>query len=238
MRSRSLRVTGLGADSTRMASSPPTAKCRNTARYGRPRRSATDRSATSIAAAPSEVCDELPAVMSGAMAGSHLAAEPRPASVSTVVSGADALVRRSSARRSRGPRRPAPAWGRSPSPNRPDSVVTWARRWDSAASRVHVLTSDPEPVGEDLGDLELDHEPLVDGVEVGGAERPRAAGGVGRHGDPAHRLHPAGDGHVVGPCHHALGCEVDGLLGAAALAVHRGGRDGLRQARRPPRSCG
>ena len=46
----------------------------------------------SMAAAPSEVCEAFPAVMSGATSGSQLAALGRPARVSRVLSGADALV--------------------------------------------------------------------------------------------------------------------------------------------------
>ena len=38
---------------------------------------------------------------------------------------------------------------------------------------------------------------------------------------------PAGHDDVVGPGHHALGGEVDGLLGGAALAVDGGGRHRL-----------
>ena len=47
-------------------SSAATTKCRNAARTVRPSDSATERSAMSMAAAPSEVCEAFPAVMSGA----------------------------------------------------------------------------------------------------------------------------------------------------------------------------
>src|SRR5207237_1375101 len=72
VRANSLRVTGLGADSVTTGSSASTAKCRSLARTGRPSRSAVSRLAISMAAAPSVICDELPAVMSGAVSGSQL----------------------------------------------------------------------------------------------------------------------------------------------------------------------
>ncbi len=135
-------MTGFGADSTSTASSPPTAKWRNTARIGRPRASATERSAISIAAAPSEVCDELPAVMSGAIAGSHFAADCRPARISTVVSGripsSASMISPVSA-----PCSSLTATGRISVLNAPETVASWARRCDSAANAVHVLAADP-----------------------------------------------------------------------------------------------
>ena len=60
-------MTGTGADSTMTASSAVTAKWAKRARIGRPSDSATERSAMSMAAAPSVVCEALPAVMSGAV---------------------------------------------------------------------------------------------------------------------------------------------------------------------------
>ena len=63
-RSSSFLVAGTGADSE-PRSSAATTKCRNTARTVRPSDSATERSAMSMAAAPSEVCEAFPAVMSG-----------------------------------------------------------------------------------------------------------------------------------------------------------------------------
>ena len=51
---------------------------RSRARIGRPSRSAVALSATIIADAPSVICDELPAVMSGAVSGSHDWAGDRP----------------------------------------------------------------------------------------------------------------------------------------------------------------
>ncbi len=66
------------------ASSAATAKWAKRARTGRPSDSATARSAMSMAAAPSVVCDELPAVMSGAVSGSQLCAGGSAASASIV----------------------------------------------------------------------------------------------------------------------------------------------------------
>ena len=66
------------------ASSAATAKWAKRARTGRPSSSATARSAISMAAAPSVVCDELPAVMEGAVSGSQLWAGASAASFSIV----------------------------------------------------------------------------------------------------------------------------------------------------------
>ena len=61
---------------------------------GSPSRSATRRSATSIAAAPSVICEEFPAVMSGAVSGSHFWAGGRAASLLERRVAADSLVDR------------------------------------------------------------------------------------------------------------------------------------------------
>ena len=91
-RSISLYVTGTGAESTSTGSSAATAKWAKRARIGRPSRSATERSAISIAEAPSVICDELPAVIAGAGWSSETHAGGNDASFSSVVSAADALV--------------------------------------------------------------------------------------------------------------------------------------------------
>jgi hypothetical protein len=87
VRSRSLCVTGTGAESTSTGSSAATAKCVNRARIGRPSLSAVSRLATIIADAASFICDELPAVMLGAWSGSHDIAGARPPRISIVVPG-------------------------------------------------------------------------------------------------------------------------------------------------------
>ena len=65
-------VTGTGAESTTAASSARTAKWAKRARMGRPSASAVERSAMSMAAAPSVICEELPAVICRAVSGSQL----------------------------------------------------------------------------------------------------------------------------------------------------------------------
>ena len=72
-------MAGTGADSTMAASSAATVAWANRARMGSPSRSATERSAMSMADAPSVICEELPAVMSGAVSGSQLCAGGSPA---------------------------------------------------------------------------------------------------------------------------------------------------------------
>ena len=140
VRSSSLRVTGLGADSTSTASSAPTTMWRMRARIGRPSASATDRSATSMAAAPSLICDELPAVMAGARAGSHPAADGRPARMSVVVPGRiPSSVSTSSPVGS--PSGPLRGTGTISAADRPSTVAAWARSWlrtanSSISSRV------------------------------------------------------------------------------------------------------
>jgi hypothetical protein len=83
--------------------------------------------------------------------------------------------------------------------------------------------------GDELGADALRHQAV--GVAGGdaGAERVGAGRDVGPHRHAAHRLHAAGDDRVVGAGHDALGGEVHGLLGAAALAVDGRGRDRLGQ---------
>ena len=127
-RSRSLRVAGTGADSTMAASSPATAKWAKRARIGNPRCSATDRSAMSMAAAPSVICDELPAVMSGAVSGSQLCAGGSAASASIVV----ARRMPSSAERTSPLGAPASSFtgtGRISRAKWPESVAAAARLW-------------------------------------------------------------------------------------------------------------
>jgi hypothetical protein len=50
-------------------------------------------------------------------------------------------------------------------------------------------------------------------------------------GNAGHALDAGGDHDVLGAAHHGLGREVQGLLGGAALTVHRRGGYALRQAR-------
>jgi hypothetical protein len=87
--------------------------------------------------------------------------------------------------------------------------------------RVHLVAGDAEPVGEHLGDPELDAEGVVRALEKGLTERPCPAASVGRHGGPRHRFDSARDGEVVGAGDHALSDEVHGLLRRSALPVDR-----------------
>ena len=74
------------------ASSAATAKWAKRARMGSPSRSATERSAMSMAAAPSVICEEFPAVMSGAVSGSQVWAGARAGQRLHRPASADPLV--------------------------------------------------------------------------------------------------------------------------------------------------
>ena len=71
-RASSFRVTGLGALRTRTGSSAPTAKALKRARGVRLSSAAALAVVMRAAAAPSVICEELPAVMSLAVSGSQL----------------------------------------------------------------------------------------------------------------------------------------------------------------------
>ena len=92
------------------------------------------------------------------------------------------------------------------------------------AEGVELLAGDAPLVGDHLGRDALGHEA---GIGVAGedlvAERDRARGHRRAHRRGGHDLDAGGDGDVVGTGDHALGGEVGGLLGRAALAVDRGG---------------
>ena len=185
-----------------------------------------------------DVWEALPAVMSGAIDGSQDAALGSLASDSTVLSG----------------RMP---WSRSNnSPvSAPSSSLIGHRHGllgevavvpvllgpavGLGRVGVHVLAGDAVALGQDLADLELGGvEPPADGLDPLAGERPGAPGGVGAHGRAGHRLDAAGDAEVVGAGDHALGDEVHGLLGRAALAVDRGGGHVPGQAAGDPRVAG
>ena len=93
MRSISLYVTG---HRRRQHEHRVFGRDREVARSGRGRQAEplgeVGRSAMSIAAAPSVICDELPAVMSGAGWSSDPTRAAAPPSFSIVVAAADALV--------------------------------------------------------------------------------------------------------------------------------------------------
>ena len=175
--------------------------------------------------------------MSGAIAGSHLAADCSPARISTVVSGripsSASMISPVSA-----PCSSFTATGRISVLNAPETVASWARRCDSAANASMSSRLIPCRSAEDLADLELRHELPVDHLEVLLGEGPEAARRVRCHRHPAHRLDPARDGDVVGAGEHALRGEVDRLLRRAALPVDRGGRHVLGQPGADPRVAG
>ena len=106
------------------ASSAATAKAWKRARMGSPSFSATDRSAISMAAAPSVICEEFPAVMSGAVSGSNDCAGGSAASASRVVVRAGC------------PRRGQDLTGEVPSSSRMGTgMASWAKWPESVASR-------------------------------------------------------------------------------------------------------
>ena len=160
-RSSSLWVTGTGADSTMAASSAATAKCAKRARTGRPSASATARSAMSMAAAPSVVCDELPAVMSGAVSGSQLCAGGSAASASSVE------VRRMPSSVAQELPGEAPVLGldRHRDGLALEVAVVPALRRPAVRLEgvgVHLLPGDAVAVGQDLAHPELRPQPPVD----------------------------------------------------------------------------
>ena len=160
-RSSSLWVTGTGAESTMAASSAATAKWAKRARIGRPSASATERSAMSMAAAPSVVCDELPAVMSGAVSGSQCWAGGSAASASSVE------LRRmpSSDRRNSPVRLPSSALIGTAMASRAEVPVVPALGGPAVRLErvgVHLLPGDPVAVGQDLAHPELRPEAAVD----------------------------------------------------------------------------
>ncbi len=85
-------------------------------------------------------------------------------------------------------------------------------------------------LGDELGTLALAHESSPLGVA---AHHPRSEGITeiaddrGSHRRAGHDLDATADDHVVGAGDDALGPEVEGLLGRAALAVDGGGRHRL-----------
>ena len=190
-----------------------------------------------MAAAPSVIWDEFPAVMSGAVSGSQLWAGGSPAIASIEP------FRRipSSASRWAPVNDPSSALigtGIASAANRP--AVPGRGRPPVALERVrvHLLPADLPPVGQHLGHPELRPQPAVDLLEERRRERPGPAPGVGGQRHPAHRLDPAGHHQVVVAGLDPGGGEVHRLLGRAALPVDGGGRHALGQAGGHPRVAG
>ena len=190
----------------------------------------------STAAAPSLICEELPAVTlpSGLKAGFRLAR------TSAVVSGripsSVAMISLVSSPSS------------SLDGEREDLVLeaTLGRGpggelLAAGAEGVEVLAREVPLVGDHLGRDALGHETATLGValhHLGAEGEPEVADDRRSHGRVGHVLDPGRDHHVVGAGHDALGGEVQGLLGGPALAVDGGGRHRLGVARPPARRCG
>ena len=135
----------------------------------------------SMAAAPSVICDELPAVMSGAVSGSKDWAGGSEASRSKVVS----LRMPSSVRRNWSVRVPSSSrmgTGIASLAKCPESVAAAARRWLSSAYSSMSSRRDLPLFGEELGHPELHPQPSVDDVEERLRERARPAPGVDGQG--------------------------------------------------------
>ena len=182
----------------------------------------------STAAAPSEICDDVPAVwMPPSITGFSAA---RPSSVvsrspwSRVTNarfGRRLLLLVEHRRLDRADLTVEPALG--------PGLLGLALRLE--APLVDVLAGDAAALGDPLGGGEL-----VGQVDVP-RRRPqhRAVGPcVGAEPDHAHRLDAAGDADVDGARRDQAGDQVVGLLSAAALAVHGGGADVFRQTRDQP----
>ena len=171
-------MTGTGADSTMAASSAATAKAWKRARMGSPRRSATDRSAMSMAAAPSVICDELPAVMSGAVSGSKDCAGGSDGQALQGGVPADALVGARATCAGEGALVVTDGHGDGLAGE--VARVGGRRGTPMALQRVlvHVLAGDLPLVGQHLGHPELHPQPAVDDLEERLRERARAAPGV------------------------------------------------------------
>ena len=218
-------MAGIGAVSISRGSAPARAKSTKRARGVRPSAAAFSSLMISSAAAPSVICEELPAVTrppssSGRNDGLSLASDSivvsrRPSSIFTSAPSAPSTGRISRSKRpSRGgPGRPLLAPG---------------------AERVHVLAGDAPLVGDQLGRDALRHEPALVGVAGADLRAERVAelavGHRGAHRHTGHHLDAGGDDDVVGAGDHALGGEVGGLLAGPALAVDGRARHVLRPA--------
>jgi hypothetical protein len=236
-RSSRRSVAGTGADSTMAASSAATVAWANRPRMGRPSRSANERSAMSMAAAPSVIWEELPAVMSGRGVRFPVLRRRQSGHGLHRAAAADALV---FGQRIAGEGTVLPLDGHRNRLGGEAAGVPCGRRPTMALEgvQVHLLTADVPPVGQDLGHPELGPQAAVDGIEERRGERPGSAAGIGGQRYPAHRLDPAGHHQVVVAGLYAGSGEVHGLLGRAALAVDGGGRHVSGEARPPPRRCG
>ena len=203
-------------------STPARAKETNRARGRNPSSLALSSLMIRTAAAPSEICDELPAVTSP----SSLKAGWSVASFSREVS------RRipSSWRTSLGP-------GLAADGDRHDLGFEASLLRGPAGSLVGIeadlveLGAGQAPLLTDhLGRQSLGDEAVAVALEHERAKwHARALLGGDAHRDPGHRLDAGRDHYVVGPRHDALGGEMGSLLGGSALAVDGGADDFLRK---------
>ncbi len=221
-------VAGIGAVSMICGSLAATAKVWKRARGVSPSEDARSSLMISTAAAPSEICEDVPAVTVPVSEN----APRNPASFSSEVS------RRTPSSASKSPLHVGRARhvGVHPGLQGDDLVgetalVGGPRRPLVRPQRqgVHLLAGDLPAASDLLGTLAL-----VDELEAlfvqgpVGLARPGVGGRPDRH--PAHRLHAGPDGHVHGARHDRLGGEVDRLLGRPALPIDRGAGHGLWEA--------
>ena len=201
-------------------SAPASAKSTKRARGVSPSSSARSSLMISTAAAPSVICDELPAVTRP-----PLGRRGTPARAATSVSTSVSRTPSSRVTGSPSARRPATISPRS-GPRRPPARASAGL----AAERVHLVAVDRPLVGDQLGRDALRHQPALVGVARAEPRAERVAvlavGHRRAHRHPGHHLDTAGDDDVVRAGDHALGREVRGLLARPALAVD--GRAGHR----------
>ena len=206
-------------------STPARAKETNRARGRSPSSLALSSLMIRTAAAPSEICDELPAVTSPSI----LKAGWRVASFSSEVS------RRipSSWRTSSAPDSPLTVTGTIWESKRPSSVALAGSLMRVEADLVELGAGQAPLLADHLGRQALRDQAVAVALEHERAKwHARALLGGDAHRDPGHRLDAGRDHDVVGTGHDALGGEVGRLLGGSALAVDGGADDFLGKAGR------
>ncbi len=181
-----------------------------------------------MAAAPSVVWLELPAVMSFAVSGSHDCAGGSAAIFSSATSGRMPSSA-SSTSPVNSPSSSLIGTGRISLAKWPHSVAAAARRCDSTANSSISCARDAPLVGQFLRDAELGVELPVDFGQELLRERAGAPTSVARHRHPRHRLDAARDREVVHARHNRCSHEMHRLLRRTALAVDRRGGCGPRQ---------
>ena len=125
----------------------------------------------------------------------------------------------------------SPAIGASSLSKSPSLVARAAFSWLAAENSSSSVAREAPLGGDQLGADALRHQAVGVAARHAVAEWVAARQHRAAHRHPAHGFHAGGDHHVVGAGDDALGGETDGLLAAAALAVDRGARNRLREAR-------